>query len=78
MFSYGKAAVKEFESLIEIILINNFDCSLEKLFPFYLPTLHVCPKDIQFLRLTELGAKTTQIDVVPMRKALVDHSLFNQ
>ena len=55
--------MKEFESLIEMILINNFDCSQKKLFPFYLPTLCIRPKGcpIHFV-LQKLTPETTQID----------------
>ena len=44
--------MKEFESLIKIILINNFNCSMKKLFLFYVPTLCVRPRDILFWRFT--------------------------
>ena len=57
-FTHGKAAVREFESLIRIILINNSNCSLKKLFLFYLSSLCLLPKiDIQFLGLSEFGTK---------------------
>ena len=38
------AAVKEFESLIEITLIKNFIVSIRNYFLFYLPLLYIHPK----------------------------------
>ena len=58
-FTHGQVAVKEFESLIEMILINKFDNSHTELFPFYLTSLLYAfiQRDIQFLWLAELDPK---------------------
>ena len=65
----GKAVVKEFESIIEVMLIKNFNCSHKKIFPFYPPSLDegiYDPYDSQNRLLPNCILKSRLRDTIPL------------
>ena len=74
-FSHGKATVRGFKPFIEMILINNFDCSHKKSFPFCLPP----QTKIQFLWFAEFRNWTPKmIQIDGWGKVSVEHRLLKQ